>query len=233
MRWPDRSNGDFAQARRVSQLTKRYVKEGIYEIKTPSGRSGVALKGRGYAVGKNRSGSALTLGISSILRRTNAGYRESSKIVTTHTARDTQSKRDGLCSRSIGSGWRGTPRHSEWSPHHPGPSVATGAQKPPRLRNYLTYDASQSATVPIRHGPCETAIRQANEMQETVALALLLACGSAQAESIPLISEHGTFVVRVVINDRITQNFIIDGGASDLYSRRGFSTLTRAGCGND
>jgi len=102
MRWSDRSNGDFAQARRVSQVTKRYVKEGIYEIKTPPGRSGVALKGRGYAVGKNRSGSALALGISSILHRNNAGYRESSKIVTTHTARDTQSKRNELCSRSIG-----------------------------------------------------------------------------------------------------------------------------------
>ena len=43
-----------------------------------------------------------------------------------------------------------------------------------------------------------------------------LACGSPQAESIPLISEHGTFVVRVVINDRITLNFTIDSGASDV-----------------
>jgi hypothetical protein len=70
-------------------------------------------------------------------------------------------------------------------------------------------------------------------MQKAMALVLLLACGSAQAESIPLIGEHGTFVVRVVIYDSITQNFTIDGGASDLCSRRGFSTLTRAGCDND
>ena len=46
-------------------------------------------------------------------------------------------------------------------------------------------------------------------MQKTMALALLLACGSAQVESIPLVSEHATFVVRVVINDRITLNFTI------------------------
>jgi hypothetical protein len=108
------------------------------------------------------------------------------------------------------------------------------AEAPPRLGNYLTYHASQSATVPIRAGPCETAIRQANEMQKTMALALLLACGSAQAESIPFISEHATFVVRVVINDRITLNFTIDSGASDLSIPADvFSTLTRAGCDND
>lgn len=102
------------------------------------------------------------------------------------------------------------------------------------MRNYLTYHATQSATVPIRHGPCETAIRQANERQKTMALALLLACGSAQAESIPLIREHGTFVVPVVINDRITLNFTIDSGASDISIPADvFSTLTRAGCDND
>ena len=60
--------------------------------------------------------------------------------------------------------------------------------------------------------------------------------GPARAKlpsGIPLISEHGTYVVRVVINDRITQNFTIDSGAGDLNSRRGFSTLTRAGREND
>lgn len=53
-----------------------------------------------------------------------------------------------------------------------------------------------------------------------MALALLLACGSAQ--SIPLISEHGTFVVRVVINDRITQIFKIVVRAISLFPPRFF-----------
>jgi len=71
-------------------------------------------------------------------------------------------------------------------------------------------------------------------MHKTMALALLLACGSAQVESIPLISEHSTFVVRVVIDDRITLNFTIDSGASDApIPADVFPTLTRAGCDND
>jgi clan AA aspartic protease (TIGR02281 family) len=61
-------------------------------------------------------------------------------------------------------------------------------------------------------------------------LALLLASGTAQTESIPLISEHGTFVVPVVINDKITLNFTIDSGASDVSIPSDvFSTLVRAG----
>jgi clan AA aspartic protease (TIGR02281 family) len=67
-------------------------------------------------------------------------------------------------------------------------------------------------------------------MQKTVMLALLLACGAAQAESIPLIREHGTFVVPVVINDKLTLNFTIDSGASDVSIPTDvFSTLTRTG----
>ena len=67
-------------------------------------------------------------------------------------------------------------------------------------------------------------------MQKTVMLALLLACGFAQAESIPLIREHGTFVVPVVINDKLTLNFTIDSGASDVSIPTDvFSTLTRTG----
>ncbi len=84
-----------------------------------------------------------------------------------------------------------------------------------------------------RFGTARAKLPSGRRMQKTLALALLLAYGSAQAESIRLISEHGTFVVGVVITDRITQNFTIDSGASDLYSSRGFSTLTRAGCDND
>jgi clan AA aspartic protease (TIGR02281 family) len=67
-------------------------------------------------------------------------------------------------------------------------------------------------------------------MQRTVLLALLLVCGAAQAESIPLIREHGTFVVPVVINDKVTLNFTIDSGASDVSIPADvFSTLTRTG----
>ncbi len=67
-------------------------------------------------------------------------------------------------------------------------------------------------------------------MRKTIMLVLLLACGTVQAEIIPLISEHGTFAVPVVINDKITLNFTIDSGASDVSIPADvFSTLTRAG----
>ena len=67
-------------------------------------------------------------------------------------------------------------------------------------------------------------------MRTILLLALLLACGAAQAESIPLIREHGTFVVPVVINDEITLNFTIDSRSSDVSIPGDvFSTLTRAG----
>ncbi len=62
------------------------------------------------------------------------------------------------------------------------------------------------------------------------ALAFLLAWGAAHAESIPLIRERGTFVVPVVINDKITLNFTIDSGASDVsIPAHVFFMLTRAG----
>src|SRR5208337_427040 len=62
------------------------------------------------------------------------------------------------------------------------------------------------------------------------ALILLLAWGAARAESIPLIRERGTFVVPVVINDKITLNFTIDSGASDVsIPAHVFFMLTRAG----
>jgi len=61
-------------------------------------------------------------------------------------------------------------------------------------------------------------------------LSLLLAGGVVQAESIPLFSEHGTFVVPVVINGKITLNFTIDSGAADVSIPADvFSTLVRAG----
>ena len=67
-------------------------------------------------------------------------------------------------------------------------------------------------------------------MQKQIMLTLFLACGTAQAESIPLVREHGMFVVPVVINGKITLNFTIDSGASDVSIPADvFSTLTRDG----
>jgi clan AA aspartic protease (TIGR02281 family) len=61
-------------------------------------------------------------------------------------------------------------------------------------------------------------------------IVFLFVYSSAQAESIPLIREHGTFVVPVVINDKMTLNFTIDSGASDVSIPADvFSTLTRTG----
>jgi len=61
-------------------------------------------------------------------------------------------------------------------------------------------------------------------------LALVLVFGTAHAESIPLVREHGTFVIPVVINDRITLNFTVDSGASDVSIPADvFSTLIRTG----
>ena len=62
------------------------------------------------------------------------------------------------------------------------------------------------------------------------ALIFLLASGAARAESIPLIRERGTFVVPVVINDKIRLNFTIDSGATDVsIPANVFFMLTRAG----
>jgi clan AA aspartic protease (TIGR02281 family) len=61
-------------------------------------------------------------------------------------------------------------------------------------------------------------------------LALLLAYGTAHAESIPLIHEHGIFLVPVVINGEITLKFTIDSGASDVSVPADVvSTLQRTG----
>jgi clan AA aspartic protease (TIGR02281 family) len=61
-------------------------------------------------------------------------------------------------------------------------------------------------------------------------LAMLLACGAAHSESIPLVREHGTLQVPVVINGRNSFNFTIDSGASDVsIPANVFYSLTRAG----
>jgi clan AA aspartic protease (TIGR02281 family) len=67
-------------------------------------------------------------------------------------------------------------------------------------------------------------------------LALLMALSGvtlslrANAEAVPLSREHGTFVVPVVINDKITLNFTLDSGAADVSIPADvFTTLRRAG----
>jgi len=61
-------------------------------------------------------------------------------------------------------------------------------------------------------------------------LAMLLACGAAYSESIPLIHDHGTLQVPVVINGRISLDFTIDSGATDVsIPANVFSTLIRGG----
>jgi clan AA aspartic protease (TIGR02281 family) len=47
-------------------------------------------------------------------------------------------------------------------------------------------------------------------------LALLLMCGAAYSESIPLVHEHGTLQVPVLVNGKISLNFTIDSGATDV-----------------
>lgn len=61
-------------------------------------------------------------------------------------------------------------------------------------------------------------------------MAMLLYCGGAYSESIPLIHTHGTLQVPVVLNGRISLNFTIDSGATDVSIPASlFSTLTRDG----
>ena len=69
-----------------------------------------------------------------------------------------------------------------------------------------------------------------SELARTVLLTMLLSCGAAYSESIPLVHEHGTLQVPVVINGKISLNFIIDSGATDVSIPASvFSALTRDG----
>jgi clan AA aspartic protease (TIGR02281 family) len=73
--------------------------------------------------------------------------------------------------------------------------------------------------------PAKACITRGKEL-----LALFLLCGAAYSESIPLIHDHGTLQVPVVINGRISLNFTIDSGASDVsIPANVFTALTRAG----
>jgi clan AA aspartic protease (TIGR02281 family) len=57
-----------------------------------------------------------------------------------------------------------------------------------------------------------------------------LCCGAAHSESIPLIHAHGTLQVPVVINGKVSLNFTIDSGATDVsIPATVFYTLTRTG----
>jgi clan AA aspartic protease (TIGR02281 family) len=67
-----------------------------------------------------------------------------------------------------------------------------------------------------------------SELAHVALLAVLLSSGAAYSESIPLIREHGMLQVPVVINGKISLNFTIDSGATDVSIPQNiFSTLTR------
>jgi clan AA aspartic protease (TIGR02281 family) len=69
-----------------------------------------------------------------------------------------------------------------------------------------------------------------SELSSAVLLAMLLFCGAAYSESIPLIHAHGTLQVPAVINGKISLNFTIDSGATDVSVPASvFSALTRDG----
>lgn len=64
----------------------------------------------------------------------------------------------------------------------------------------------------------------------SAAVAMLLCCSAASAESVPLIYAHGTLQVPAVINGRVSLNFTIDSGATDVSIPASlFSTLSRNG----
>jgi hypothetical protein len=69
-----------------------------------------------------------------------------------------------------------------------------------------------------------------SELSSAALLAMLLSCGAAYSESIPLIQAHGTLQVPVVINGKNSLNFTIDSGATDVsIPANVFSALTRDG----
>jgi gag-polyprotein putative aspartyl protease len=69
-----------------------------------------------------------------------------------------------------------------------------------------------------------------SELSSAALLVMLLFCGAASSESIPLIQSHGTLQVPVVINGKFSLNFTIDSGATDVSIPASvFSALTRDG----
>ncbi len=71
---------------------------------------------------------------------------------------------------------------------------------------------------------------KAKESSSAALLAMLLSYGTAYSESIPLIHAHGTLQVPAVINGKISLNFTIDSGATDVSIPASvFSVLIRNG----
>ena len=69
-----------------------------------------------------------------------------------------------------------------------------------------------------------------SEFSSAALLAMLLFSGAAHSESIPLIHAHGTLQVPVVINGKVSLNFTIDSGATDVSIPASvFSNLIRDG----
>lgn len=75
-----------------------------------------------------------------------------------------------------------------------------------------------------------TVHRKLSEISGAALLAMLLSCAAAHAESIPLVHENGTLQVPVVINGKVSLNFMVDSGATDVSIPANiFYSLTRAG----
>jgi clan AA aspartic protease (TIGR02281 family) len=69
-----------------------------------------------------------------------------------------------------------------------------------------------------------------SEISGAALMAMLLICGAAYSESIPLVRENGTLQVPVVINGKTSLSFTIDSGATDVSIPANiFYSLTRAG----
>jgi clan AA aspartic protease (TIGR02281 family) len=69
-----------------------------------------------------------------------------------------------------------------------------------------------------------------SEISSTALLAMLLICGAAYPESIPLVREHGTLQVPVIINGKTSLDFTIDSGATDVsIPANVFFSLSRDG----
>jgi clan AA aspartic protease (TIGR02281 family) len=97
------------------------------------------------------------------------------------------------------------------------------------IRHRLGVDPNTNRTLPECKRP--TPVRRAAGLF-VVFVAALLGVGmpSVHAESVALTREHGAFVLPVVMNGRITRNFMIDSGATDVtISAEVLAALTRAG----
>jgi clan AA aspartic protease (TIGR02281 family) len=85
----------------------------------------------------------------------------------------------------------------------------------------------------IDRKPINTFLRMHSKVSDIASAALfamLLICGAAYSESIPLVHEHGTLQVPVVINGKLSLNFTIDSGATDVcIPANVFFSLTRDG----